>query len=84
MKIRRRMEIEIRKEKLLVVRRDDRISRAACPACGAMVTLDEAVGRTVFGSRTIFRLIEAGRVHFREDETGLLVVCLAALSEKND
>jgi hypothetical protein len=47
-----------------------------------MLTIDEAVQQTDFGSRTIFQMVEAKQLHFRETPKGLLLVCSADLSTK--
>jgi hypothetical protein len=56
-----------------------------CPGCGKevrMVPANEAaiiVGST---AREIYRLVEAGSIHFIEDHAGLLYVCLESLRHR--
>lgn len=53
-----------------------------CAACNAqvdMVPVDEAAILQRVDSRTIFRWVEAKRVHSSETANGLLLVCLNSL-----
>ena len=41
-----------------------------------MILADDAALATGHGAREIYRDVEAGRLHFREDQNGLLYICL--------
>jgi len=55
---------------------------ARCDDCGDdvwMVTPNEAASISLTDTRAIFRLVEAGKIHFFETETGELLVCSKSL-----
>ena len=57
---------------------------ALCEADSAMLSPNEAAVFFKTTAREIFRLTEAGEIHFRETETGALLVCrrsIEAISE---
>jgi hypothetical protein len=56
---------------------------AWCSECSddvLMVTPGEAASLNGIDTRTIFRAIESGQIHFREDLTGGLLVCSKSVS----
>ena len=58
------------------IRREARI--AWCDRCAAdtvMLASDEAAAHLQTTAREIFRLTEAGQIHFLETESGALLVC---------
>ncbi len=82
MRNRRRTEITIETEKLLVVTSRKSATLATCSSCAGqvkMVTAAEAAILTGIGTRSVYRWIEEGRVHFLEPSDGLLLVCLNSL-----
>jgi len=77
----------IETEKYLTVRNGVSIKRIACDLCKGsvpMLTVSEAAQVAGTSSRQIFRLVEAGQLHFRETGTGLLVVCFNSLSAEKE
>ena len=46
-----------------------------------MVAADEAAMIAGLSAREIYRLVEDGRLHFTEDQRGLLFVCVASLDQ---
>lgn len=82
MKTQRRTELSIETQRHLVIRRGSSI-RAWCADCGEavmMVTPDQAAIVAIVSSRTIYRWVEAKKVHFAETPDGLLLICLNSLS----
>ena len=80
--LKRRSEITIESDRILVVSRRRVSVVARCQTCGEpvkMVTPDEAARMAGVSSRTIYRRIEAERVHFLETAEGLLLVCINSL-----
>ncbi len=79
----RRLEITFERERLVVVG-SRRVSVARwCEGCGAparMVMPDEAARLTGVTARTIYRLVEAGCLHFLEAPEAGLLVCLESLN----
>jgi excisionase family DNA binding protein len=53
---------------------------AACARQVRMVTVDEAARLARATARTIYRLVEADRLHFTETSDGRLFICLRSLS----
>jgi hypothetical protein len=59
---------------------------AYCRTCGKqtrMVAANEAAIVARVTAREIYRLVEAGRLHFTEDQSGLLYVCLESIRKIN-
>jgi len=55
---------------------------AWCDECGTdvwMVTANEAASISLMDTRAIFRGVEAGKIHFIENESGELLVCTRSL-----
>jgi hypothetical protein len=53
-----------------------------CPMCrqrARMIAADDAALAAGRSAREIYSLVEAERLHFREDENGLLYICFASL-----
>jgi len=77
----RRMKITVERERLLVVPRQKR-SESWCAECSATVTMlgpVEAAAVAAVSDRTIFRQIEAHRLHFTETSHGAVLICLNSL-----
>src|SRR5262249_39404588 len=85
--IKKRTEITVKTHRLVVLSKDNVLLRAACKVCGKeveMVTPEEAAAIVQVSSRTIYRIIEAGELHFKEMPT--LFICrdsLRALSSNS-
>lgn len=66
--------------------RDSRkLQRVFCPEClepVAMVTLDEAVQVSGISSRTVYRFIEEGQIHFSETTDRIALICPATLLKR--
>jgi hypothetical protein len=79
--VKKRTEITIETERTLVVSSAKKAISwcAACNAQAEMVPVDEAAILQRVDSRTIFRWVEAKRVHSSETANGLLLICLNSL-----
>ncbi len=78
---RKRIEITVETDRLLVITSPRQETRW-CPTCGSrarMIPVDDAALLAYTDSRSIFRLVEAGRLHSSETAQGLLLVCLDSL-----
>jgi hypothetical protein len=78
----RRREITIETERVLVVRSRSGSFTAWCEECGAsssMVTPEVAAAIAGVGSREIYRWIEEEKLHFSETGGGLVFVCCSSL-----
>ena len=76
MKIKRKTELTVHAEKILMIKRSQKANLALCADCGRpMVSPEKAA---IFGgirTRQIYREIENGERHFIEIENGELLVC---------
>lgn len=82
MNAKRITEITIEATESVTIRRAAGSVRMVCSACdpaGEMVTLDQACTLSRIGARALFRLIEAGALHFQETESGSVFICLHSL-----
>lgn len=80
--MKKRIEITIETDRLLIFEERKRIF-IWCAPCGKRVegiTTDDAAIRARVNSRTIFRWVESGRVHYTETPEGLLLICPHSLS----
>ena len=81
----KRTEITIEIDELIVIKSQGGQSpkRVWCLACEAeveMVTPEHAAGAAGVSSRTIYSWIEEGRLHFREEPGGPVLVCSGSLT----
>ena len=79
-KRRTRMSLEMRE--VVVVRGSRRRNRVLCANCSddaELMTIEEAVKMSRISARAIYRLIEAGEVHFAETAEGFTLICAATL-----
>ena len=82
MKSRRITEITLETDEIFTIRQSASSTRVPCPQCGpasALIPLQEAVAAFGVGIRAICREVEAGRVHFQESASGVLLICLGSL-----
>lgn len=80
--MRRRTEITIETEEVIVIRQQKRLLRACCSECAQqviMLTVDQAAAVANKSSRLIYRMAEAGSIHFLETREGFLLICLQSL-----
>jgi hypothetical protein len=81
----RRTEITVETDRLLVIRRNSGHVFAQCDRCRArieMVTPLEAAAIAGVSVRTINRGVENGVLHFAETNEGLLLICLNSFSQR--
>ena len=82
MKQKRRTEITVETHQTFVISRRQKV-RAWCATCAEsvlMVTADEAATVTGVSARTIYRWVEAEKLHFAETAEGALLICCNSLS----
>ena len=83
----KRTEITIETSRRLLVRRAGGGSKTWCAKCVAevrMISANEAAALLHVSSRSIYRWIEIGRVHFSEEPDGLLVCADSLLSYNHE
>jgi len=74
----RRTKITVQTERLLIIPRRNRAEGFWCDGCKELVTMissEEAAAIAGVSSRTIYRWVEAGRIHFIETAAGGLRIC---------
>jgi hypothetical protein len=79
---RKKMEIIIEREQVLVIRRLDAQQSRWCAECSGqaqMLSIDEAAALARLSARALYRRVEASQVHFMETEDGLLLICINSL-----
>ncbi|MDX6695802.1 MAG: hypothetical protein QOF02_3405 [Blastocatellia bacterium] len=81
--MKRRTEITVKTDRLIVVRREQRAGTAAwCESCAkpaTMLSVDDAAAVARSSSRAIYRRVEADTLHFTETPEGRLLICLNSL-----
>jgi len=85
-KTKRRIEITVEQHRLVVLSRRNRSINTWCETCGEqvqMVTPDQAAQLWNVSTRTIYRRVEAGRLHFMETEKGLTLICFQSLENNS-
>lgn len=78
----RMTKITLETERIIWLRQRRGFAPVWCAGCGdktRMVSADEAALLTRMSARTLYRWIEAERIHFTETPDGLLMVCLKSL-----
>lgn len=81
----RRIEITVEKHRVVMLSHRNHSVQAWCHSCCdevQMVTPDEAAQRCQVSTRTIYRWIEIGQLHFTETENGFSLVCHQSLESK--
>lgn len=82
MRRRRRTEITVETRHLFLLTNAGNAVQTLCTECtppASMITLEQAAVLTGLSTRTIYAIVEAGKVHFIETPAGLLLVCLNSL-----
>lgn len=83
----RRIEITVERHRLVVLNQRNHATAAWCEICGQrvqMLTPDQAAQLCQVSTRTIYRRIENGRLHFTETEKGFSLVCLQSLETNSN
>ena len=86
MKTSRKTEITVETERVLVIRGTKQARLTWCPSCAEqvkMVTPEQASAIARVTARTIYRWVEAEKLHFAETPAGWLLVCLNSLLDPN-
>ena len=81
-KRKRTIEINVETEEFYLLRGSRKAVMAWCPACAAgvrMLTAEGAAGAAGVTTRTVYRWVEQGKVHFTETAEGKVLVCVNSL-----
>ena len=82
MKKSRSAKVATPRPQVVIVRRPSLPALKKCPDCAGsigMVTPEEAAAVVSVNTRTIYRWVEAGTMHFIETPEGRLLICLNRL-----
>lgn len=82
MQTKRTTRIEIQTERVLVIEKRNSTTQSWCEGCGRqvkLVTLEMIAIVTGLSVRSVFRMLEAGEIHFLETPNGSLFICLDSL-----
>ncbi len=82
MKKRTEITVEIERVMLVSSRKSPVIWCEACDALVGMLTVDEAAALAGVSSRSIYRRVESGQLHFAETPEGRLFICPNSLSRQ--
>ena len=85
MRGKRRTEMTIETHRVFVMSSSGNSRLGYCPQCAAetrMIMPEAAALMSCVSTRTIFRWVETGRIHFMETSEGILFVCLQSLMER--
>ena len=80
-----RTECSVEIDDVYVVKRVGRSVVGWCTGCGCTATLvtpEDAAVLTGTSARPIYRLVEAGEIHWADGPEHLLLICLSSLLEK--
>ena len=80
---RRKTEISLEIDEAIAIR-TNKVAIAHCSGCRRlmrMIAADEAALIAKLSARDLYRLVEAGRLHFSENANGLLFVCYESLRQ---
>ena len=83
MKRKRKTEISLEIDEAIAIR-TDRVAIAHCSGCRTqmrMIAANDAALLAKLRARDLYRLVEAGRLHFTEDTNGLLFICYESLRQ---
>ncbi len=83
--MKKRMEITVEIDRVTLVS-SQKSSTLWCEACAAsvrMLTVDEAAAVAGESSRSIYRRVESGQLHFAETPEGRLFICPNSLSRQS-
>ena len=78
----RRAEIIVELNQVVVIKKPEGLVVMWCPACAEqahMITPEAAAVLSNVDTRTIYRRVDAGALHFAETSDGLALVCLNSL-----
>lgn len=78
----RRVEVTIETHQVWIVREPKPLAQVWCAGCARtvrMVTADEAARILRQSTLNVYRMVEGGRLHYRETHEGLLLICLDSL-----
>ena len=78
-------KITVETEKVLVIRKHQVATASWCSTClneSPMISAEQSAALTGLSRRKIYRMAEAGSLHFTETADGRLLICLLSLRQQ--
>ena len=83
MKVSREIEMWVKTDRRFIIREQPLNTKASCPVCGeAMIEVEPAAKLFELKQRQVFQMIEIGKVHFIETDTGKALICIASMTDE--
>jgi hypothetical protein len=83
MKVQKDNNVTTEKRRVVIINRSYLSPHKTCDCCpepSGMITPDETAALCNVSTRTVYRWIETGTVHFSETADGMLLICLSSLA----
>ena len=80
------LDAPVQKREVVIVNRPFVSPQKSCDRCtepSGMITPDEAAALCEVSTRTIYRWLESGAIHFSETASEGLLICLSSLAATN-
>ena len=80
------LEAPFQKREVIIINRPFVSPQKSCDRCtepSGMITPDEAAALCEVSTRTIYRWLESGAIHFSETASEGLLICLSSLAARN-
>ena len=78
--------VAVKKRRVVIINRPFVSPQKSCDRCtepSGMITPDEAAALCEVSTRTIYRWLESGAIHFSETASEGLLICLSSLAATN-
>ncbi len=83
MKVQKDNDVTTEKRRIVIINRSYLSPQKTCDRCpepSGMITPDETAALWNVSTRTVYRWLETGAVHFTETAEGMLLLCLSSLA----
>ena len=79
-------KVAVKRRRVVIINRPFVSPQKSCDRCAepsGMITPDEAAALCEVSTRTIYRWLESGAIHFSETASEGLLICLSSLAARN-
>lgn len=71
----------VKTDRRFIIREQPLKTKTSCPACSEpMIEVEQAAKLFEIKQRQVFQMIETGKVHFIETDTGKALICIASMT----
>ena len=85
MKVSREIEMWVKTDRRFIIREQPSNTKVCCPVCEEpMIEAEQTAKLFEIRQRQVFQMIETGKVHFIETDTGKTLICLASMTGEGD